>query len=115
MSKKLKLLKKNKNFFGKDLEKNIYFYDKNHLIDLNNINFTIDAKYKFQDFSENLKRILSSKSHKFKIDGKYLLNNGMKQGAMMGEVLKKVEQEWIKNNFKITKNQIQEIIRLYSN
>ena len=115
MSKKLKLLKENKNFFGKDLEKNIYFYDKNHLIDLNNINFTIDAKYKFQDFSENLKRILSSKSHKFKIDGKYLLNNGMKQGAMMGEVLKKVEQEWIKNNFKITKNQIQEIIRLYSN
>ncbi len=115
MSKKLKLLRENKNFFGKDLEKNIYFYDKNYLIDLNNINFTIDTKYKFQDFSENLKRILSSKSHKFKIDGKYLLNNGMKQGAMMGEVLKKVEQEWIKNNFKITKNQIQEIIRLYSN
>ena len=33
----------------------------------------------------------------------------------MGKVLKKIEEEWIKNNFKVTKDQIQEIIRLYSN
>ena len=33
----------------------------------------------------------------------------------MGKVLKKIEEEWIRNNFKITKNQVQEIIRLYSN
>ena len=39
----------------------------------------------------------------------------MQQGAMMGKVLKKIEEEWIRNNFKITKNQVQEIIRLYSN
>ena len=60
-----------------------------------------------RDFSENLKRILRSKIHKFNIDGKYLIDNGMQQGAMMGKVLKKIEEEWIKNNFKITKNQIQ--------
>ena len=39
----------------------------------------------------------------------------MEQGALMGKVLKKIEEEWIRNNFKITKKQIQEIIRLYSN
>ena len=33
----------------------------------------------------------------------------------MGKALKKIEEEWIRNNFKITKNQVQEIIRLYSN
>ena len=33
----------------------------------------------------------------------------------IGKALKKIEAEWIKNNFKITKNKIQEIIRLYSN
>ena len=32
----------------------------------------------------------------------------------MGKVLKKIEEEWIKNNFKITKNQVQEIIIDYT-
>jgi poly(A) polymerase len=114
LAKNLKLLKNNKDFFNKDLEKNIYLNDKNHLIKLNILNFVIDTKYKFKDFSENLKRILRSKIHKFNIDGKYLMDNGMQQGAMMGKVLKKIEEEWIKNNFTITKNQVQEIIRLYS-
>ena len=39
----------------------------------------------------------------------------MSQGAMMGKVLKKLEEEWIRNNFSITKNQIKEIIKQYSN
>ena len=64
---------------------------------------------------QNLKRILSSKTHKFTIDGKYLIKHGMQQGAIMGKVLKKIEEEWIKNNLKISKNQIHEIIQLYSN
>ena len=39
----------------------------------------------------------------------------MKQGKMMGEVLKHIENEWIKNNFKIDKERVKEIIRLHSN
>jgi len=70
---------------------------------------------KTKDFSENLKRILKSKVHKFKIDGKYLMDIGMEQGALMGKVLKKIEEEWIKNNFKITKDQIKEIVKSNSN
>ena len=115
LAKNLRLLRENKDFFNKDLEKNIYLNNKNHLISLNILNFVIDTKYKFKDFSENLKRILRSKTYEFNIDGKYLIENGMKQGATMGKVLKKIEEEWIRNNFKITKNQVQEIIRLYSN
>ena len=52
-----------------------------------------------------------SKIHKFNIDGKYLIDNGMQQGSQIGKVLNKIEEEWIKNNFQITKNQINEIIR----
>ena len=62
-----------------------------------------------------IKRILKSKVHKFKIDGKYLMDIGMEQGALMGKVLKKIEEEWIKNNFKITKDQIKEIVKSNSN
>jgi len=115
LAKNLRLLRENKDFFNKDLEKNIYLNNKNHLISLNILNFVIDTKYNFKDFSENLKRILRSKTYEFNIDGKYLIENGMKQGATMGKVLKKIEEEWIRNNFKITKKQVQEIIRLYSN
>jgi hypothetical protein len=115
LAKNLRLLRENKDFFNKDLEKNIYLNSKNHLIDLNILNFVIDTKYKFKDFSENLKKILRSKTHKFNINGKYLIDNGMQRGVTLGKALKKIEAEWIRNNFKITKNQVQEIIRLHYN
>ena len=35
----------------------------------------------------------------------------MKQGSLMGKVLKKIEEEWIKNNFKISKERVKEIIK----
>ena len=70
LAKNLRLLRENKDFFNKDLEKNIYLNNKNHLISLNILNFVIDTKYKFKDFSENLKKILRSKTYEFNIDGK---------------------------------------------
>ena len=114
-AKNLILIKANKDFFKKDLKKNIYLNDKNHLINLNILNFVINEKLKFKDFSETLKRILQSKKQKLPVDGKYLMDNGMKQGSQIGRVLKKIEEEWIKNNFKISDDQMKEIIRLHSN
>ena len=114
-ARNLDLIRENKDFFSKDLEKNIYLYDKNHLINLNILNFTINTKQKYKDFTETLNKILKSKIHHFDIDGKYLLENGMQQGMLLGKVLKKVEEEWISNNFKIEKERVKEIIRLHSN
>ena len=114
-AKSLKLIEENKDFFNKDLEKNIYLNGKNHLINLNILNFVINEKSKLKDFSETLKKILQSKKQKLPVDGKYLIDNGMKQGSQIGRVLKKIEEEWIKNNFKISEDQMKEIIRLNSN
>ena len=114
-AKNLTLIRVNKDFFKKELEKYIYLNDKNHLTNLNILNFVINEKLKFKDFSETLKKILQSKKHKLPVDGKYLMDNGMKQGSQMGKVLKKIEEEWIKNNFKISEDQMKEIIRLHSN
>ena len=113
-AKNLKLINENRDFFNKDLEKNIYFFDKNYLINLNILNFVINSKLKFKDFNETFKKILKSKTHKFTIDGKYLMENGMSQGSSMGKVLKEIEGEWIKNNFQITKERIKEIIHSHS-
>ena len=115
LAKNLKLIKENKDFFNKDLEKNIYLHDKNFLINLNILNFVSNPSLKFKDFSETLSKILKSKIHKFKIDGKYLIENGMQQGSLIGSALKEIEEEWMKNNFKITDERVKEIIRSYSN
>ena len=114
-NKSLRLIKENREFLNKNLERNIYLYDKKYLINLNILNFVINTKVKFKDFSETLKKILKSKTHKFDIDGKYLIKNGMQQGLLMGKVLKKIEDEWIQNGFKISKDRVKEIIKLNSN
>jgi poly(A) polymerase len=110
-AKNLKLLKENKNFFDKDLEKNIYLNNKNYLINLNILNFVNNSKYTFKDFSEILKKILQSKIHFFPIDGKFLMQNGMQEGSTLGKVLKIIEDEWIANDFKISNDRVKEIIK----
>ena len=108
-------LRENKNFFTSELEKNIYLNKKNHLINLNILNYVINVKLKFEDFSETLNRILKSKTHQFIFDGKYLMKHGMQQGSLIGKVLKQIEEEWINNNFKISKERVKEIIKLSAN
>ncbi len=115
LAKNFKLMNKNKNFFNKDLEKNIYLKNKDYLINLNILNFVINQSVKLKDFSETLSKILKSKTHKFSIDGKFLIENGMKQGSLIGKVLKEIENEWIKNDFKISRDRIKEIIQFHSN
>ena len=110
LAKDLKLAQENKDYFDKDLKKNIYLSNKNHLINLNILNFVSNPKYKLKDFLEIFKKILQSRTHIFPIDGKYLMQNGMKEGSLLGKVLKIIEDEWVNNDFKISKNKIKEII-----
>ena len=114
LAKNFQSLKDNKDLFNKDLEKNIYLTDKSHLINLNVLNFTSNPKLSLKDFSETLKKILKSKTHQFHIDGKYLMERGMKEGKLLGRVLKKIEEEWVDNNFNISDNRVKEIIKLNS-
>ena len=39
----------------------------------------------------------------------------MKQGSLIGKVLKEIEIEWMKNDFKISNDRIKEIIQSHSN
>ena len=111
LAKNLKLLQNNKDFFTKDIEKHIYLNDKSHLINLNILNFASNSEYSFKNFSEAMKNILKSKTHKFDIDGKYLISKGMREGVLLGKVLRKIEEEWMENNFKISDDRVQEIIK----
>ena len=42
------------------------------------------------------------------------MDKGMREGVLLGKVLRKIEDEWINNNFNISSERIQEIIKLNS-
>ncbi len=114
-SKNLKKINVDNNFFEKNLIKNLYLNGKKHLIALNLINYSINSKVKLNDFNKNLKKILKMKVPLFPIDGKFLKQKGIQEGQFLGDVLKTLEKEWIKNNFKISNEKIDEIIKTKSN
>ena len=111
-SKNLIKLKNDKHFFEKDLIKNVYLDGKNHLIALNLINFSINSKVKEKDFLKIFNKVLKIKVPVFPIDGEYLKQKGMKEGQSLGKVLKILEKDWINNNFKISNERIEEIIKI---
>jgi len=114
-NKNLIKLKNDKEFFEKHLIKNVYLNGKNNLIALNLINFSINTKVKINDFLKTLNKILKIKVPIFPIDGETLKQKGMQEGQTLGNVLKTIEKEWINNNFKISNDRIEEIIKVNLN
>ena len=114
-NKNLIKLKNDKEFFEKNLIKNVYLNGKNNLIALNLINFSINTKVKINDFLKTLNKILKIKVPIFPIDGETLKQKGMQEGQTLGNVLKTIEKEWINNNFKISNDRIEEIIKVNLN
>ena len=108
-------LKNEREFFEKNLIKNVYLNGKNHLIALNLINFSINSKVKINDFTKTLNKILKIKVPIFPINGETLKQKGMQEGQSLGNVLKTLEKEWINNNFKISNERVEEIIKVNTN
>ena len=113
--KNLIKLKNDKEFFEKNLIKNVYLNGKNHLIALNLINFSINSKVKINDFTKTFNKILKIKVPIFPIDGEILKQKGMQEGQNLGNVLKTLEKEWVNNNFKISNERVEEIIKVNLN
>ena len=111
LKKNLLILKSNKDFFEKDLIKNVYLNGKNHLIALNLIYYSMNSKVKIIDFSKIYNKILKTKVPLFPINGEFLKKKGMREGQFLGNVLKTLEIEWMNNNFKISNERIEEIIK----
>ncbi len=114
LAKNLNFFKNKKDLFFKELAKYIYLNNKQHLINLNILNYVTNSKCNLKDFSETLERILKTKDYQLPINGKFLIDNGMKEGVLLGKVLKKIEEEWINNDFKISNDRVKEIIKFYS-
>ena len=103
--------KKNKDFFLKNLKKNIYFFGKKHLIKLNILYFASTKKAKLRDYLNVLDNIKKQDIPNFSFDGNYLKAKGLQEGALIGKTLKLIEDEWLKNDFIISNKRVLEIIK----
>ena len=74
----------------------------------------MNLKIKLNTYSENFRKILKTKVPLFPINGEFLKQKGMKEGQSLGNVLKSLEKEWVNNNFKISNEKIEEIIKTKS-
>ncbi len=111
IAKNFLIIQKNKEFFQNDLKKNIYFFGKMHLIALNTIYFASNKKIKLKNYLEILDNIKKTNIPKFSFDGNYLKEKGMKEGALIGKTLKRIEREWLNNNFEVSDKKVLKIIK----
>ena len=111
IAKNFTIMQNNKEFFLKDLKKNIYFFGKTHLMSLIALHFTSNKKMKLKNYLAVFNDIKKIDIPKFSFDGNYLKEKGMKEGALIGKTLKRIENEWLDNNFKVSDKRVLKIIK----
>ena len=63
------------------------------------------------DLLELTKKIEKFTTPNFPFNGKYLQKKGIKQGKIMGKTLKQLESAWIENDFSLSDQRANEIIK----
>ena len=99
------------NFFSeKNLHKLVYYNDKSLVIDLIDFKICISKK----DITKMIKlknSIIETNKPIFPIKAKNLIEEyNLKEGRELGTKLKKIEDVWVQNNFKITNQEVNRII-----
>ena len=103
-------LSDNSFFSEKNFHKLVYYNDKSLVIDL--INFKICVSKKDITKMIKLKKlIIETNKPIFPIKAKNLIEEyNLKEGKELGTKLKKIEDIWVQNNFKITNQEVNRII-----
>ena len=77
---------------------------------LNIVYFSINKNVKLEDYLNTSNIIKKSYVPKFPLDGNFLKNKGVREGATIGKILKLLENDWIESNFQISNQRISKII-----
>ncbi|MDC0472627.1 CCA tRNA nucleotidyltransferase [Pelagibacteraceae bacterium] len=99
-----------KNFFKKNLKKNIYFFGKKKLKKINTIFFLINKNITYKEYTKFIESINKTTIPSFPYDGKYLISKGLNEGKKIGQVIKELEKSWIENNYELADSLANEII-----
>tara|TARA_B100001559_G_C15943808_1_gene368866 strand:- start:129 stop:512 length:384 start_codon:yes stop_codon:yes gene_type:complete len=110
LGKKFKEVKTNKEFFKKNLKNNKYIIGAKNL----KILYCLYILEKKKISIEEIKLFLTIDRvsiPKFPFDGKFLLKKGFQEGKNIGIVLKEAEKIWIQNNFNLSSDELEIIIK----
>ena len=83
---------------------------KYQIISLSKFYFISNPKKNYEKLENIIKTINSTNIPDFPISGKYLLEKGFQSGRKVGEILKKVEKEWVDNDFNLNDKEIKNLI-----
>ena len=112
-AKNFKEIQVNKNFFKKDLKKNIFIFGKNRVKSLLFLYNVIKKNPKNDELIENISKIENISVPEFPITGEYLLDKGIKSGKKMGYAIQEIKNKWLENNFNLDDEQLSKTIRKF--
>ena len=99
-----------KNFFKKDLKKNIYKLKKKNILKLIGFINCTEKKFSVNLLKKILRDIEKIEIPNFLFDGKYVIDQGIEDGKKIGFALKEMEKKWIENNFNLNSQEASFII-----
>ncbi len=110
-ARNLKEVVKDKDYFKKNLRKNIFYNGKKNMKSLFLIYSIIKKIFKYNELASMILKIENMSIPKFPITGHYLLSKGIKNGKKIGFILKEIEKKWIDNNFTLDDKELNILLK----
>ncbi|OUX53343.1 MAG: hypothetical protein CBE47_03535 [Pelagibacteraceae bacterium TMED287] len=115
LASNLKESRIDKNFFKNNLKKNIYFSGKKDIKNLAILIFFVNKNFSYEDLTKLIKNIEKIKIPRFPFNGKFLIDKGFSEGRRIGSILKKLEKNWVENDYRLSEKDISTIIEKEKN
>ena len=98
--------KEERNYFKKDLRKNVYKLGKNNIKKLLWFIYCAEPKFSRKLLSNAIEEINKIDIPIFPFNGQYLIDQGLVDGKNIGKTLKELEEEWVKKDFDLKTNEV---------
>ena len=105
-----KIFNSDKEFFKKKLKSNLYYLGANNMKILYSLNLLNKKKFSKKEI-ELFKFIDNLSIPQFPYDGKTLIKKGFMEGNKIGKILDEAEKFWIQNDFNISSDEFEKIVK----
>ena len=109
-----KKLNSDTNFFKKNIKKNIYIFGKVIMKDLAVFMYFKNNKSSQKDLNVLREKIEKAEIPIFPYNGDFLKTKGLEEGKNFGKILKKLEEEWLNNNYRLNEDKIVSVIKQFN-
>ena len=104
------LFKEEKNYFKKDLKKNVYKLGKDNIKKLLGFIYCAETKFSTKLFNDIIEEINKIDIPIFPFNGQFLIDQGLLDGKKIGKALKELEEEWIQKDFDLKAKEVISIV-----